>query len=76
MPAMYEDPAPAYVFPAKIQKIWIMRCVDIPRNVCKSLRGKRPKAIRCTYRFAVGSRLTVQEHAGTEGKRCLSSSRP
>jgi Bacteriocin-protection, YdeI or OmpD-Associated/Domain of unknown function (DUF1905) len=36
---MHEDLAPAYVFLAKIQKIWIMRCVDIPRDVSKSLPG-------------------------------------
>jgi hypothetical protein len=27
-----------HVFPAKIQKIWIMRCVDIPRDVSKAIR--------------------------------------
>jgi Bacteriocin-protection, YdeI or OmpD-Associated/Domain of unknown function (DUF1905) len=27
-----------YVFAARIQKIWIMRCVDLPREVCKSFR--------------------------------------
>jgi hypothetical protein len=34
-------PAPdqPYVFPAKIQKIWIMRCVDVPREISKSIRG-------------------------------------
>jgi hypothetical protein len=28
-----------HVFPAKIQKIWIMRCIDIPRDVSKAVRG-------------------------------------
>jgi hypothetical protein len=28
----------AHVFAAKIQKIWIMRCVDIPRDVSKEIR--------------------------------------
>ena len=28
-----------HVFPAKIQKIWIMRCVDIPRDVSKAICG-------------------------------------
>ena len=28
-----------HVFAAKIQKIWIMRCVDIPRDVSKEIRG-------------------------------------
>jgi hypothetical protein len=27
-----------HVFPAKIQKIWIMRCVDIPRDISKAIR--------------------------------------
>jgi hypothetical protein len=27
-----------YVFPAKIQKIWIMRCVDIPGDVSTAIR--------------------------------------
>ena len=26
-----------YVFPARIQKIWIMRCIDIPRDVGKAI---------------------------------------
>lgn len=28
-----------HVFAAKIQKIWIMRCVDIPRDVSKEIRS-------------------------------------
>jgi Bacteriocin-protection, YdeI or OmpD-Associated/Domain of unknown function (DUF1905) len=27
-----------HVFPAKIQKIWIMRCIDVPRDVSKAIR--------------------------------------
>ena len=27
-----------YVFAAKIQKIWIMRCIDVPRNISKAVR--------------------------------------
>lgn len=27
-----------YIFAARIQKIWIMRCVDLPRAICKALR--------------------------------------
>lgn len=30
---------PPHVFAAKIQKIWIMRCVDIPRDVSKAIRN-------------------------------------
>jgi bacteriocin resistance YdeI/OmpD-like protein/uncharacterized protein DUF1905 len=30
-------PDQPHVFPAKIQKIWIMRCVDIPRDVSKAI---------------------------------------
>jgi hypothetical protein len=30
---------PPHVFAAKIQKIWIMRCVDIPRDVSKAIRS-------------------------------------
>lgn len=29
----------AHVFAAKIQKIWIMRCVDVPRDVSKAIRS-------------------------------------
>jgi hypothetical protein len=32
-------PDQPHVFPAKIQKIWIMRCVDIPRDVSKAIGG-------------------------------------
>jgi hypothetical protein len=32
-------PDQASVFVAKIQKIWIMRCVDIPRDISKAIRG-------------------------------------
>lgn len=31
-------PDQPYVFAARIQKIWIMRCVDVPRDISKSLR--------------------------------------
>jgi hypothetical protein len=37
-----------YVFVAKIQKIWIMRCVDVPRDIGKAVRkeaGGKPKHI-------------------------------
>jgi hypothetical protein len=27
-----------YVFAAKIQKIWIMRCIDVPREISKAVR--------------------------------------
>jgi Bacteriocin-protection, YdeI or OmpD-Associated/Domain of unknown function (DUF1905) len=27
-----------HVFPARIQKIWIMRCIDIPRDICRAIR--------------------------------------
>jgi Bacteriocin-protection, YdeI or OmpD-Associated/Domain of unknown function (DUF1905) len=30
-------PDQPYTFAARIQKIWIMRCVDLPRDICKSL---------------------------------------
>lgn len=32
-------PDQPHVFAARIQKIWIMRCVDVPRDVSKSLRN-------------------------------------
>ena len=32
-------PDQPYTFAARIQKIWIMRCVDLPRDVCKSLHA-------------------------------------
>jgi hypothetical protein len=31
-------PDQPHTFAARIQKIWIMRCVDLPRDICKSLR--------------------------------------
>ena len=31
-------PDQPYTFAARIQKIWIMRCVDLPRDLSKSLR--------------------------------------
>lgn len=37
-----------YVFVAKIQKIWIMRCIDVPRDIGKAVRkeaGGNPKHI-------------------------------
>ena len=37
-----------YVFAAKIQKIWIMRCIDVPRDIGKAVRkeaGGNPKHI-------------------------------
>jgi hypothetical protein len=32
-------PDQPHVFAARIQKIWIMRCVDVPRDVSKALRS-------------------------------------
>ncbi len=37
-----------YVFVAKIQKIWIMRCIDVPRDISKAVKkeaGGNPKHI-------------------------------
>ncbi len=37
-----------YVFAAKIHKIWIMRCIDVPRDIGKAVRkevGGNPKHI-------------------------------
>lgn len=31
-------PDQPHVFAARIQKIWIMRCIDLPRDICKSFR--------------------------------------
>jgi Bacteriocin-protection, YdeI or OmpD-Associated/Domain of unknown function (DUF1905) len=45
-----------HVFPAKIQKIWIMRCVDIPRDVSKAIRS-----------VADGDPLHVPVHGWIEG---------
>jgi hypothetical protein len=32
-------PDQPHVFPARIHKVWIMRCVDVPRDVSKALRS-------------------------------------
>ncbi len=32
------EPDAAHIFSARIYKQWIMRCVDVPRNISKSLR--------------------------------------
>jgi hypothetical protein len=45
-----------HVFPAKIQKIWIMRCVDIPRDVSKAIRS-----------VADGDPLHIPVHGWIEG---------
>ena len=45
-----------HVFPAKIQKIWIMRCVDIPRDISKVIRS-----------VADGDPLHVPVHGWIEG---------
>jgi hypothetical protein len=45
-----------HVFPAKIQKIWIMRLVDIPRDVSKAIRS-----------VADGDPLHVPVHGWIEG---------
>jgi len=37
-----------YVFVAKIQKIWIMRCIDVPRDISKAVKkeaGGNPRHI-------------------------------
>jgi hypothetical protein len=37
-----------YVFVARIQKIWIMRCIDVPRDISKAIKkeaGGNPKHI-------------------------------
>jgi Bacteriocin-protection, YdeI or OmpD-Associated/Domain of unknown function (DUF1905) len=34
-----DRPDQPYVFPARIQKIWIMRCIDIPADIAKAIRG-------------------------------------
>jgi hypothetical protein len=33
-----DSPDQPYVFAARIHKIWIMRCVDLPRGISKALR--------------------------------------
>jgi hypothetical protein len=45
-----------HVFVAKIQKIWIMRCVDIPRDISKAVRNA-----------AEGDPLHVPVHGWIEG---------
>jgi hypothetical protein len=45
-----------HVFAAKIQKIWIMRCVDVPRDISKVIRGA-----------AEGDPLHVPVHGWIEG---------
>jgi hypothetical protein len=45
-----------HVFAAKIQKIWIMRCVDVPRDVSKAIRS-----------VADGDPLHVPVHGWIEG---------
>jgi Bacteriocin-protection, YdeI or OmpD-Associated/Domain of unknown function (DUF1905) len=45
-----------HVFPAKIQKIWVMRCIDIPRDVSKAVR-----------RAATGDVEHVPVHGWIEG---------
>jgi hypothetical protein len=46
----------AHVFAAKIQKIWIMRCVDVPRDISRIIRGA-----------AEGDSLHVPVHGWIEG---------
>jgi hypothetical protein len=50
------QPGQPHVFPAKIHKIWIMRCVDIPRDVSKAIRS-----------CAEGDLLHVPVHGWIEG---------
>jgi hypothetical protein len=45
-----------HVFPAKIHKVWIMRCVDIPRDISKAIRNS-----------AEGDPLHVPVHGWIEG---------
>jgi hypothetical protein len=35
---MIGDEGQPHVFAAKIQKIWIMRCIDVPRDISKKIR--------------------------------------
>jgi hypothetical protein len=44
------------VFAAKIQKIWVMRCVDIPRDISKTIRNS-----------AEGDLLHIPVHGWIEG---------
>jgi hypothetical protein len=50
------SPDQPHVFPAKIQKVWIMRCVDIPRDVSKAI-----------HRSAEGDPLHIPVHGWIEG---------
>jgi len=34
-----EQREPTFTFAARIQKIWILRCVDVPRDVSKAIRA-------------------------------------
>ncbi len=45
-----------HVFPARIHKVWIMRCVDVPRDVSKALRS-----------VAGGHALHIPVHGWIEG---------
>ncbi|MGA2430997.1 MAG: YdeI/OmpD-associated family protein [Candidatus Acidiferrum sp.] len=50
------QPGQPHVFPAKIHKIWIMRCVDVPRDVSRAIRIS-----------AEGDPLHVPVHGWIEG---------
>src|SRR5215475_9548836 len=45
-----------YVFVAKIQKIWIMRCIDVPRDICKAVKKE-----------AVGNPKHIPVHGWIDG---------
>ena len=45
-----------YTFAARIQKIWIMRCVDVPRDISRAIRKE-----------AAGKALHVPVHGWIEG---------
>lgn len=48
LPRSFHSRDDAHIFSARIYKQWIMRCVDVPRDVSKSLRelaGDNPKHI-------------------------------
>jgi hypothetical protein len=51
-----------HVFPAKIYKIWIMRCVDIPRDISKAIRSS-----------AEGDLQHIPVHGWIEGLRFKST---
>jgi hypothetical protein len=53
---LMHQPGRPHVFPAKIHKIWIMRCVDIPRDVSRAIRIS-----------AEGDPLHVPVHGWIEG---------